>query len=424
MAKKDSSPTPYFEVQVDAGRHIFFDDQESVDGWLNKLKEFHDFSREELPDTNSMHKFIRRVATETYGAAITELRNTVSKSAIARNKVIAQESAENFFSQKRLIDPSSKSGRLIENLRKSDPLAGAYALFLLTSTDGAVLPNFSGSNQPALSMPAAKAAVTTAMHEMGLATSYEEAISQISEIGQEKINHAAHSLEHAKDNFQTLSNHQQSLIDRAEAYLKSFKEMHSESSDIRDDLIKSAKVASDEFKDIRREFENHKSSIETEFDRLKEAFESQVKVHSAFQYWKDKESTHRSAARTQLNWIKGYALSVAVVVIISAFFFSDSTIKAISIGGLMFVTLLVLGAIWGGRVLAKLYLSQVNLAEDACERATLVKTFIALVREGGAKDAQMDIVLNALCRPATKGVGNDGNNPTLPIEAVVKKITE
>jgi hypothetical protein len=174
--------------------------------------------------------------------------------------------------------------------------------------------------------------------------------------------------------------------------------------------------------ELENSFNKQASNMAGEFDRLKEAFESQIKVNSAYQYWKSKETSHKATASTVLTTIKIYAGFSAFFALIIAGIMSHSTVSQVSIGGLMFVSMSVLGIVWGGRILARLFLSQIGLAEDASERATLVKTFIALVREGGAKDEQMDIVLNALCRSASKGLGNDEGSPVLPIEAIVKKV--
>lgn len=61
-------------------------------------------------------------------------------------------------------------------------------------------------------------------------------------------------------------------------------------------------------------------------------------------------------------------------------------------------------AFWGGRVLVRLYLSELHLAGDAWERAIMAKTYLALTKEGNAGEADRPIVLGALFRQSADGV--------------------
>ena len=79
-------------------------------------------------------------------------------------------------------------------------------------------------------------------------------------------------------------------------------------------------------------------------------------------------------------------------------------------------------AIWGGRLLTRIWIAHLSLAEDAKERATMIETFVALVREKIIEPTKADDALKALFRSASTGLTGDAS-PDTPIEVVTKTIT-
>ena len=59
---------------------------------------------------------------------------------------------------------------------------------------------------------------------------------------------------------------------------------------------------------------------------------------------------------------------------------------------------------WAGRLLTKLYLSQHHLRQDAQERATMTETYLALIENGAATEADRQVILNALFRNTPDGI--------------------
>ena len=59
---------------------------------------------------------------------------------------------------------------------------------------------------------------------------------------------------------------------------------------------------------------------------------------------------------------------------------------------------------WVGRLLTKLHLSQHHLRQDARERATMTKTYLALIENGAASAEERQIILNALFRNTSDGI--------------------
>lgn len=66
---------------------------------------------------------------------------------------------------------------------------------------------------------------------------------------------------------------------------------------------------------------------------------------------------------------------------------------------------------WAGRVLVRLYLSELHLAGDAWERATMAKTYLALTKEGQATEDDRVIILGALFRQTSDGVVKEDAAP-------------
>lgn len=184
---------------------------------------------------------------------------------------------------------------------------------------------------------------------------------------------------------------------------------------------------------VTKRYLSHKIAIQRDKDdqRLKaslnemEATKALYMEHMALkapvEYWKKKATSHgvRSAGLRSVllkyAFIGGTALVSALVAL------AGGSIWAISAGvpaGVL-VVLATIGvvlttiAFWAGRILTRLYLSEVHLGIDASERATMVETYLALTSVAQASTEDRAIILASLFRPTADGIVKDDAAPEL-----------
>lgn len=161
----------------------------------------------------------------------------------------------------------------------------------------------------------------------------------------------------------------------------------------------------------------------------RKAFNEHMNLAAAVTYWEGKQHQHDRAEAKYLQWTIRSAIAFVLLAIFTPVLIITNGLTWITarlasapqfetpafylILGL-YILLLTTG-LWGLRVLVKLYLSEHHLRADALERFTMVKTFLALHREGAVDPTDRTIVLSSLFRPSSDGVVRDeGLDPSLP----------
>ncbi len=159
-------------------------------------------------------------------------------------------------------------------------------------------------------------------------------------------------------------------------------------------------------------------SLEAELERLRNAYSTRVQSNAAVEFWEDKGQAHTSQAAESRSYLQLFVgVSCAVIVALLADF--GPNVLDAKLWSLTLVAGSSAVLVWVGRVLVRLFLTQISLGEDAAERATMTKTFIAMVRDGGVTPEQAGLVLHAMFRPF--GSTDDaGLSPLLPQEAIIR----
>jgi hypothetical protein len=85
----------------------------------------------------------------------------------------------------------------------------------------------------------------------------------------------------------------------------------------------------------------------------------------------------------------------------------------------VFITSIVF---WAGRILTRLYLSELHLGIDAQERAVMAQTYLALTAEGTVGEEQRSLVLAGLFRGTSDGIVRDDAAPDLGLAALVSRL--
>jgi hypothetical protein len=83
--------------------------------------------------------------------------------------------------------------------------------------------------------------------------------------------------------------------------------------------------------------------------------------------------------------------------------------------------LLVTLAFWFIRLLVRIFLSNIHLENDASERVTMAKTYLALIRDGSFEGKEhIGTILAALFRPTGDGIVKDEGLPPTAMEWLTK----
>lgn len=75
--------------------------------------------------------------------------------------------------------------------------------------------------------------------------------------------------------------------------------------------------------------------------------------------------------------------------------------------------------IWAVRVLVRLYTTEHHLSIDASGRAAMVQTYLGLIKENAANEADRPIVLGAIFRPVSDGMVSDDGPPQMSLPAII-----
>lgn len=167
------------------------------------------------------------------------------------------------------------------------------------------------------------------------------------------------------------------------------------------------------------------------------AYQEQMRLQEPVQYWKDKEVDHDRSATLWFKILCGASAAVIILPILCLVGWTHLMPPLSEAGafgwlrpmgqspgwsqilrdakGLTLIALVSGLTVWALRFAARVYLSERHLATDARERQTIVMTYIALLKENAASEAERAIVLQTLFRSSADGIVKDdaGMDPSL-----------
>jgi hypothetical protein len=183
-------------------------------------------------------------------------------------------------------------------------------------------------------------------------------------------------------------------------------------------LAESARVAGDEnhlqFVEAQaersRDFEKLVSEHQQEMEKIRKTFHEETALRAPATYWDAKRKDHE-----RLSKITG-AISfggIAVAAIGLGWLIHDllrtaQPNAAPEAWRLAMVVLIGLFAVWGVRLVVRMFLSHLHLATDAAERVVMARTYLSLL-DGDrlASNEDRQLILQALFRPASDGIVKD-----------------
>ena len=259
------------------------------------------------------------------------------------------EDIQNRIDEGKYIPTTSKIGRFIFNLRKTDNILATKVLWL-------------SLQPPTVQIPTDGQTLSAFISLLGL--------------------RQEHSIEHSLLTSKTLvGKHQDILISEEKLALK-FKEEQQSLID-----------------NVKKELADFKQTIKEEI-ALKEP------IH----YWTEKAAEHEKAKNRWGILLTIY--SVTVLILLASFILRyDDSIKGFiaswkdaGLGAVAsFAGLIGIGMVIA-RVLYRLFASQLHLWNDARERVTMIQTYLALAAEGHAKEEFLGALMQRLFSPSVDGI--------------------
>lgn len=165
---------------------------------------------------------------------------------------------------------------------------------------------------------------------------------------------------------------------------------------------------------------------ESDINGAKEALRTSFATESAHTYWATDKFKRHSDLAIGTRRI-GYIYMAAVLAIaFAALLFGTHLSQPLWQTPLSVVipfAIVVIGIVWVGRILGRTYMAHMQLAEDAKERATMIETYIALIRADVIDKTKAEDAQKALFRPAATGLLAGDSGPDTPIELVTKAVS-
>jgi hypothetical protein len=182
--------------------------------------------------------------------------------------------------------------------------------------------------------------------------------------------------------------------------------------------------------DRKRQWNTFKEEMSTQWDALKKVYDEQLALLAPTQYWGNRATTHRNVAI-------GFATAFGVVLVASMGIFVwlamphlfDVAVRK-DVSPLLTLIPIVVPAfagIWVLKILSRLLSENMQLMRDAKERETMVKTFLALLRDDKngksiVNDNDRILILHSLFRPSSVNAVDDAP-PVHWFDILTNKVT-
>lgn len=247
-----------------------------------------------------------------------------------------------------------------------------------------------------------------------------------------------------KDRFKTENASLKKLVGSLQTSITKYEKLGREKSDEFDDL--NARIA-EESADYKQKFEEAQQlrdqewkveldAVKAEFQRLNDTYDQHMTVAAPVDYWEEKRKKHAKWAKWtfaatlvaigSIGWFLTTKLEKVFSVNIPVNPQSDMTtlgfiIQSSSLFHIGTFILLTTLSLWIVRIVVRLFLSHTHLENDAAERVTMAKTYLALIRDGALNNKEnIGTVLAALFRPTGDGIVKDEGLPPTAMEWLTK----
>lgn len=184
----------------------------------------------------------------------------------------------------------------------------------------------------------------------------------------------------------------------------------------------------DKLASLHTGFENFEKEVREQWVATRAAYDTQLKVDLAHEYWKKKADRHGVVAHRTAWAFGGLLLVVAAVLgwygpwFVARFPVSSTTAIGLQLAAGALLITPALAVLWGVRVLARILVTNLQAMSEANNRSVMAKTFVALAKDEHSKvgEAERILVLQALFRPHDS-TGDDAPPPNL-VELILQQL--
>lgn len=363
--------------------------------WLARVRQFNSL------DVQPLQNVERNAAQYMVGELNQQfdtLSNILSADSLARNRVAAERAASTLLKEKRLLVPESATGKLFAHFRGLSGRHGLYALALLR-------PGFGVGSW--LDTPGGRVVDPLAFEIAGALG----VMRDTTVLKKEALTAGLTAIEVGLQSTQ-----------QASEAAKLATEAATRAADLAD---KAAKEATSGTNANAKSVDDWINETKADVAGLRDALKTSFATETAHSYWGDqKQRSHRHSAIGWAMLLAIYLVGLAVgidIVGVRMFASLDQSILNAPFWAIAATIFGALFAIWMGRIITRILMAHVNLLEDARERATMIETFVALVREKAIDPTRADDVIRALFRSAPTGLVGD-TAPDTPIEVITKAV--
>ena len=289
----------------------------------------------------------------------------------------------------KLILSQSPAGRFLRRIAENDPMVANAAAFYFVET------KISDSNKKEIHFQVANIAWAV----------FSESISGL------------------KSDLSSIRQSGKRLIVQLQEQSDSFTESQREVSEKGNNLLTNTRDENSSLsEELRNNYRTFLDQAKEEYNSLKEFYKTELALKAPVTYWATVATHHRWLAFAWGIIFTLLLLGLAFLVITSAkdisAFLTEIEKETIAIA---FIIAIGTAVFWAMRMVAKIFLSNYHRAVDAAERETMVKTFLALRREGNITDEQLDLVLSPLFRPGATGLVREDSTPEYGIISKLSK---
>lgn len=284
---------------------------------------------------------------------------------------------QNLYSQNSLLVSNSARAAFVEELRETDPIVSAFSLHY-----------FLGLGIQANDYKALEGAFVALQFSKGVKSNIASETASLKDLK----NKWEQELNNLRDEYVELNNREEQLLDDHGVKIDEQKE----------------------------EFDTVINEGKETLEEIAETYDQKMALQSSVDYWKTKKTEHDRLAKLFGYISLGAGAGISLLLGIAAYKLLDGIDKP-EYWRLALLAILASFGVWAIRVLVRIFLSNLHLSTDAEERVTMIKTYIAMLRDGqGPKDEDRQLVLQTMFRPSQIGLVKDEAAPPTVIDVVAK----
>jgi hypothetical protein len=218
----------------------------------------------------------------------------------------------------------------------------------------------------------------------------------------------------------------QTALDEQRAILNEQREQFDKQAN---DVDEQAKKATEIYEKNKIEWEELKTHFNKDFDKLKKIYDEKLALLAPTQYWSERANSHlRTAKKFAIAFGLVLSAGIAAFVCLAMPDLDVAKNKDAPVLLTLIPTIVpAFGCIWVLKILGRLLSENLQMMREARERETMVKTFLALMRDDQdgkslIQDNDRILILHSLFRPSSVNTVDDAP-PVHLFDILTNKVT-